>query len=163
MGNEVVVRLGFFSGVFAAMAIWELLARRRALTASKRARWFGNSGLVLLNSVLVRSLVPIPPVGMALLAQERGWGALNNFGLPYWLGVAVGVVSLDCVIYLQHVMFHAVPLLRRIHSMHHADVDLDVTSGLRFHPIEIIMSVGIKLSAVMVTRPRWLYWYSRYY
>jgi len=89
-------------------------------------------------------------VSMALLAQKSGWGLLNNFVLPYWLEVAVGVIVLDLIIYLQHVMFHTVPVLWRLHMMHHADLDFDVTTGLRFHPIEMILSMGIKLSAVVL-------------
>jgi sterol desaturase/sphingolipid hydroxylase (fatty acid hydroxylase superfamily) len=150
MSNEVVIRLGFFFGIFALMAMCEVLAPRRSLTTSKAGRWLNNLSITFLNPVVVSLVSPIMPVSMALLAQKSGWGLLNNFNLPYWLEVAVGVIVLDLVIYLQHVMFHTVPVLWRLHMMHHADLDFDVTTGLRFHPIEMILSMGIKLSAVVL-------------
>ena len=150
MSNEVVIRLGFFFGIFALIAAWELLAPRRSLITSKTRRWLSNLSITFLNSVVVRLVSPIMPVGIALLAQKSSWGLLNNFNLPYWLEVAVGVIVLDLIIYLQHVMFHTVPVLWRLHMMHHADLDFDVTTGLRFHPIEMILSMGIKLSAVVL-------------
>ncbi len=153
INTETIIRLGFFFGIFVLVAIWELLAPRRALTVSKTVRWFSNLTIVFMNPLLVRLILPVIPAGMAALAQERGWGLFNNFSVPYWLAVAMGVMALDCVIYLQHVMVHAVPLLWRVHSMHHTDMDLDVTSGLRFHPIEIILSIGIKLAVIAVIGP----------
>ena len=153
MSYEVVIRLGFFFGVFALIAIWEVLAPRRSLTTSKTVRWLSNLGITFLNPVVVRLVSPIMPVTMALLAQKSGWGLLNNFALPYWLPVVIGVAVLDLVIYLQHVMFHTVPVLWRLHMMHHADLDFDMTTGLRFHPIEVILSMGIKLSIVVVIGP----------
>jgi len=153
MSNESTIRISFFLGVLALMAIWELLAPRRPLTTSKKMRWGSNLAITLINPILLRLVIPVPPVGMAALAQERGWGLLNNFHLPYWLTVIIGMMALDCVIYLQHVMFHSVPLLWRLHKMHHTDMDLDVTSGLRFHPIEIVMSMGIKLATVRIMGP----------
>ncbi|MBA7624343.1 hypothetical protein ES703_31750 [subsurface metagenome] len=153
MSYEVVIRLGFFFGVFALIAIWEVLAPRRSLTTSKTVRWLSNLGITFLNPVVVRLVSPIMPVTMALLAQKSGWGLLNNFALPYWLPVVIGVAVLDLVIYLQHVMFHTVPVLWRLHMMHHADLDFDMTTGLRFHPIEMILSMGIKLSVVVVIGP----------
>ena len=111
-------------------------------------RWISNLGITFLNPLLVRLLLPVLAVSMAAKAQERGWGLLNNFDLPYWLDIVVSIIVLDLFIYLQHVMFHAVPILWRLHMVHHADLDYDVTTGLRFHPIEIILSTGIKLSVV---------------
>lgn len=153
MRNEVTIRLGFFFVVLALMAIWELLAPRRALTISKTARWFANLAIISLNAAVVRLLFPVLPVALGLLAQKKGWGLLNYFDAPYWFAVIAGVIVLDLVIYLQHVMFHAVPALWRLHMMHHADLDFDLTTGLRFHPIEIILSAGIKLAAVVVFGP----------
>ncbi len=148
MNPEITIRLSFFFSIFILLALWELLNPRRALGTSKKMRWFNNLVIVLLDTVIVRLLFPLVPVSMALLAQERGWGLFNNLGVPYLLEVTVSVIMLDFVIYLQHVLFHAVPLLWRFHMVHHADLDLDVTSGMRFHPIEIILSMGIKLAAV---------------
>jgi sterol desaturase/sphingolipid hydroxylase (fatty acid hydroxylase superfamily) len=126
----------------------ELLAPRRTLTTSKARRWFTNLALVLLNPLSVRLVFPVLPIGIALLAEERHWGLLNNVDLPYWLKVAIAVIILDFSIYLQHVLHHAIPLLWRLHMVHHADLDFDVTTGMRFHPIEILLSMGIKLMAV---------------
>ena len=157
MTHEAVIRMGFFFGIFVVMAVWEISVPRRSLTTSKKMRWFSNLGIILLNTVMVQLISLIAtstaPIGMALLAQERGWGLLNNWALPEWLAVLLGVVALDFIIYLQHVLFHAVPVLWRLHSMHHVDLDFDVTTGLRFHPIEIILSLVIKLGAVMVLGP----------
>ncbi len=151
--HETAIRLGFFLGILALMAVWEILAPRRSLTASKAARWASNLGLIFLNTLVLRITLPLAAVGLALLAEERGWGLLNNFPVPVWLAVTLGVVLLDLAIYLQHVMFHAVPLLWRLHMVHHADPDFDVTTGARFHTIEILLSMGIKLGVVAVLGP----------
>lgn len=153
MSDEAAVRLGFFFGMLTLMGVWEWLAPRRTLTTSKSRRWRANLGIVFLDTIAVRLIVPTTAVGMALLAKQRGWGLLNNLDLPGWLALLIGVLALDCVIYLQHVMFHAVPALWRLHMMHHSDLDFDVTTGVRFHPIEIVLSMGIKLAATVVLGP----------
>lgn len=150
LGHEPAVRLGAFFGMFALMAIWEAVAPRRARLLPRRVRWLHNLGLVLVNSLILRLLFPVAAVGFALLAAERGWGLLNAFGVPFWWAVALSVVALDLIIYLQHVMFHAVPLLWRLHRVHHADADIDVSTGARFHPIEILLSMLIKFAAIAV-------------
>lgn len=149
MLNENAIRIGFFFFIFAVVALWEFLRPRRELTTSKKMRWISNLGITFLNPVLVRLLFPVLAVNMAVKAQTRGWGLFNNFELPYGLDIVAGIVVLDLVIYLQHVMFHAIPILWRLHMVHHADLDYDLTTGLRFHPIEIILSMGIKLSVVV--------------
>lgn len=153
MTHEATIRLGFFLGVLALMALWEVLAPRRALATPKATRWIANLGVVIVGTVAVRLLAPITAAGMALLAQQRGWGLLNHIELPAWGAVAAGVLALDFAIYLQHVMFHAVPAFWRLHMMHHSDMDFDVTTGVRFHPIEIVLSMGIKLVAITVVGP----------
>jgi len=153
MENEIAVRLGFFFGVFILVAIWEVVSPRRVLNTSKTIRWISNMGVVLIDTMAVRLLFPVLAVNVALMAQVNGWGLLNYLNMPYWLSVLMGVLILDLIIYLQHVMFHAVPVLWRLHMMHHADLDYDVTTGLRFHPIEIIMSMIIKLTAVAALGP----------
>jgi sterol desaturase/sphingolipid hydroxylase (fatty acid hydroxylase superfamily) len=153
---EPAVRLGCFSGVLLLMAVWEALAPRRRRTVGRPLRWASNLGLVVLNSLAVRFLLPLGAAGMALLAEQRGWGLLNNVGLPGWLAVLVAVVVLDLVIYLQHVLFHAVPLLWRLHLVHHADLDFDVTTGVRFHTIEILLSMLLKVVAVALLGASWL-------
>jgi sterol desaturase/sphingolipid hydroxylase (fatty acid hydroxylase superfamily) len=150
LSYESAIRLGAFGGVLLLMLVWELLAPRRRRTVRRPLRWSGNLGLVALDTLLVRLVIPVGAVGMAFLAAERGWGVLNNLTLPLWLAVALSFVVLDLVIYLQHVMFHAVPALWRLHMVHHADLDFDTTTGVRFHPIEILLSMAIKLGAVVL-------------
>src|SRR5207237_941599 len=113
-------------------------------------RWFSNLGLVTLDALATRWLAPAGVVGVALLAGERGWGLFNNLSLPAWLALALSVVALDFAIYLQHVMFHAVPVLWRLHMVHHADPDIDVSTGLRFHTLEVILSTAIKVAAIVL-------------
>jgi len=151
MDHETSIRLVFFCGVFAIIALWELVAPRRKLTTGKGARWFANLAMVVLDTAIVRLLFPTLPVGIALLAGQRGWGILNTTDIPFSVKVIAGVVVLDFIIYLQHVLFHNLPVLWRIHRMHHTDLDLDVSSGNRFHPLEIILSLGIKLGAIILT------------
>jgi len=151
--HEAAIRLGFFLGIFALMALWEVLAPLRVLTVSKAVRWVNNLGLVALNTVLLRLLFPAAVVGMAAVATEQGWGLLNQFQVPPWITVPVAVIAMDFVIWLQHVMVHAVPALWRLHRVHHADLDYDLTTGARFHPVEIILSMLIKFATIMVLGP----------
>ena len=146
MEHEPALRLGFFVGILVVMAAWEMLAPRRGLTVPKLSRWLNNLTLVALNTVVLRAIVPLAAVGMALLVDEQGWGILNIVSMPYVLAVILAVILLDLAIYLQHVMFHAVPVFWRLHMVHHADLDFDVTTGARFHPIEIILSMGKALT-----------------
>lgn len=150
---EPQIRLGFFLGVFAVMALWEILAPRRGRALSRRVRWTNNLALVTLNTVVLRVLIPTAAVGVALLAEDRGWGLLNLAPPPFWIAVVLSVLVLDLAIYLQHVMFHAVPVLWRLHRVHHADLDIDVTTGARFHPIEILLSMIIKMGVVLALGP----------
>ncbi len=147
---ETGVRLGFFFGILVIMFLWELIAPRRPLTASKTARWSSNLGLVLIDSVFVRLAFPAGMAGVAFLAQQRGWGILNFFELSLLVGIILGVLILDLAIYLQHAMFHSIPLFWRLHMVHHSDMDIDVTTGVRFHPIEILLSMGIKMVVVVL-------------
>ena len=148
LANEPLIRMGFFFGVFALVALWELASPRRALQLTRQQRWTANLGIVLLNTVIVRLVFPAAAVGMAALGVEKGWGLLNNFDVPFWLAVPLAVVAMDFVIWLQHVMVHAVPALWRLHRVHHADLDYDLTTGARFHPIEIVLSMGIKFATI---------------
>jgi sterol desaturase/sphingolipid hydroxylase (fatty acid hydroxylase superfamily) len=153
MANEKVIRMGAFFGILGVMALWEILAPRRALTMSKAIRWINNLGIVFFNSFLVRLIFPAAAVGMASFARSQGWGMFNYFELPFWPIVITSVVIMDFIIYLQHVMVHAVPALWRLHRMHHADLDFDVTTGARFHPLEIILSMLIKFATIVVLGP----------
>jgi len=147
---EPVIRLSFFLGIFAVVALWEAAAPRRQRSLSRWQRWPSNLGIVALNTVVVRLLFPVAAVAMAFKASASGWGLFNLTQLPLWLEMLLAVIILDGVIYLQHVMVHAVPVLWRLHRMHHADLDYDVTTGARFHPVEIVLSMLIKLSVVAV-------------
>jgi sterol desaturase/sphingolipid hydroxylase (fatty acid hydroxylase superfamily) len=146
--DEPGVRLVAFAGIFALMAAWEMLAPRRDQKLGRSTRWPSNIGIVVLDTVLVRLVFPTTAVGLALIAEAREWGLFHALDLPAWASVVLAVAALDFAIYLQHVLFHAVPALWRLHRMHHADLDIDVTTGARFHPIEILLSMGIKLGVV---------------
>ncbi|HUY90595.1 MAG TPA: sterol desaturase family protein [Pirellulales bacterium] len=150
---EIAVRLGCFGGILLVMALWELLAPRRPLTVRKAPRWASNLGLVAMNVVLARSLAPIAAAAAALVAESRSWGLLHLADWPAWLEIALAVAAFDLAIYLQHVMFHAVPALWRLHMVHHADLDFDVTTGLRFHTLEIVLSALFKLAVVVLVGP----------
>jgi len=150
---ETTIRLGFFFGMFCVMALWELLAPRRVLTQSKSARWINNIALVIVNTVVVRIVLPTAAVGVAAYATEQQWGLFNQLNSPAWLAVIISVILLDGLIYMQHVMFHAVPAFWRLHRVHHADMDFDVTTGARFHTIEILLSMLIKFAAILLLGP----------
>ena len=137
LANELPIRLGFFFGVFGVMALWELISPRRRLRTSKAVRWINNLGLVFFNSFVLRLVFPAAAVGMAVFAAEQGWGLFNYFDTPLWLAVLLSVAAMDFFIWLQHVMVHAIPVLWRLHRVHHADLDFDVTTGARFHTLEI--------------------------
>ncbi|MEJ2592557.1 MAG: sterol desaturase family protein, partial [Candidatus Thiodiazotropha sp.] len=151
--HDVGIRLGFFVGIFALMAVWELRTPQRPLSVSKAGRWLSNLGLVAFNSLLLRLLFPAAAVGLAAVAQEKSWGILNTAELPLLPATLIAVIAMDFVIYLQHVMVHAVPVLWRLHRVHHADLDYDVTTGARFHPIEIVLSMLIKFATILVLGP----------
>jgi sterol desaturase/sphingolipid hydroxylase (fatty acid hydroxylase superfamily) len=150
---ETTIRLSCFAGVFVAMALWELAAPRRPLTVRKSLRWINNLGLVGLNVILVRLVLPLSALGTAAMGAERGWGLLNHWPAPGWVRFLIAVAALDFAIYLQHILFHAVPALWRLHMVHHADLDFDVTTGLRFHTLEILVSTFIKIAAVAALGP----------
>jgi len=151
--HESTIRLGFFLGVFTLMALWELLAPRRPLTQSKTTRWFNNITLVVLNTALLRIVFPTAAVGMADHAALLQWGLFNQVTVPAAVAILASIIILDAAIYLQHVMFHAVPVLWRLHRVHHADLDFDVTTGARFHPVEILLSMLIKFAVIILLGP----------
>lgn len=153
MANEKIIRMSFFFSILIVMALWEIAAPRRALTVSKAVRWVNNLGLVFFNSFLLRVIFPAAAVGMAAFTSTNGWGIFNYYEVPFWVAVVASVVILDFIIYLQHVMVHAIPALWRLHRMHHADLDFDVTTGARFHPLEIILSMLIKFATIVVIGP----------
>ncbi len=153
IGSESEIRLGFFVALFVLFAAWEAASPRRRRTLTRRIRWVSNLGLTAINSLLPPLIVPIAAVGAALAARENGAGLFNRVEAPQWLAFAGSVVALDFIVYLQHRMFHAVPVLWRLHRVHHSDVDLDVSSGVRFHFAEILISLGIKIAAILLLGP----------
>jgi sterol desaturase/sphingolipid hydroxylase (fatty acid hydroxylase superfamily) len=145
---EIAVRVASYAAVFAVMALWEWAAPRRRLKVGRSRRWLGNLGVLAVDIVAVRLLAPTAAVGVALIVAAHGWGLFPLLMLPIWAAIPLGFVALDLVIYTQHVVFHHVPLLWRMHRMHHADLDIDVTTGVRFHPFEILLSLAIKMAAI---------------
>jgi sterol desaturase/sphingolipid hydroxylase (fatty acid hydroxylase superfamily) len=149
LAQEPLIRLGAFALVLGAMMAAEAALPRRGRGFSRLRRWPSNLGIVALNSLLLRLVFPTAAIGVAIAIEGQGVGLLPWLGLPGWLAVILAVVLLDLAIYFQHVMFHAVPAFWRLHRMHHADLDFDVTTGLRFHPLEILLSMLIKLAVVV--------------
>lgn len=154
LSNEKEIRMGFFFGMLIIIAVWELLAPKRALTISKSVRWINNLGLVFFNSFILRVLFPAAAVGVAVFAAEQGWGLFNYYNdVPFLVATIAAIIIMDFVIYVQHVMVHAIPVLWRLHRLHHADLDYDVTTGSRFHTLEIILSMLIKFATILLLGP----------
>ena len=147
--HQTALRLALFLAVLAAMAAWEHAAPARAPREPWTRRWRTNLGVAVFNTLLLRVALPTTAIGMAELAAAQGWGLFNQYPVAGWLAVAAGVAALDLVVYFQHVMFHAVPALARLHAAHHADPDFDTTTGIRFHPAEIVLSMFIKYAAIV--------------
>jgi sterol desaturase/sphingolipid hydroxylase (fatty acid hydroxylase superfamily) len=145
---EPAIRIAVFAGVLALMALWELRAPRRPLAVGRARRWPGNLGVVAVDTLVLRLLLPGAAVGVAAAGEARGWGVLPALGLSGWPAGVIAFAALDLAVYLQHVLFHSLPVLWRLHRMHHADLDFDVTTGGRFHPVEILLSMGWKLAIV---------------
>ncbi|WP_245806437.1 sterol desaturase family protein [Francisella halioticida] len=148
MHYETIIRLGFFIGIFLVIALWELFAPMRKLKIPKKKRWLNNLVLVVLNTLAVKFIFPTTAVGIALLCGHYSLGILNILQIPLWFKVVIAFLVLDFAIYTQHVLFHYLPLLWRFHKVHHIDLDYDVTTGLRFHPIEIVLSMLIKFAVI---------------
>lgn len=151
--REAIIRLGVFAFVFVTMLIWELITPRRNLSVSKAIRWTNNLGLFVLNSIVLRLMFPAAAVGIAFSVADMGWGLFNLVALPFWFEVAAAVLLLDLAIYLQHRLMHQVTLLWRLHRVHHADLDIDLTTGSRFHTFEIILSMLIKWLVILLLGP----------
>jgi len=147
---ETQIRLAAFFGILCIMAAWEFARPGLRQILPRLKRWPGNLGIVVLDSVAVRLVFPVLPVGVAAWAVGEGWGLFNALAAPGWLALVASVIVLDLAIYAQHVMFHKVPVLWRLHRMHHADQAIDVTTGARFHPIEILLSIVIKMAVVVL-------------
>jgi len=148
--HESMIRLGCFCSVLLAMMLWEWRQPRRVLSLPRAQRWPANLGIIVVDNLIVRLLFPVLAVGMAELAQAHGWGLLQLLAVPTPLAILIALLLLDLTVYAQHVAFHRLPLLWRLHRMHHSDTDFDVTTALRFHPLEIMLSLLIKLAAVLL-------------
>ena len=150
MTNEAGIRLGFFISIMAIMMLWEVGSPRRAQQYRRPLRWTNNLSLVVLNTLILRLIFPAAAVGAALFSAEYQTGLFYRVSLPGWLAILLSMVLLDLLIYFQHRLFHKIPLLWRLHRMHHADLEFDVTTGLRFHPLEILLSMLIKIGLVVL-------------
>ena len=148
--HESIIRLGCFFTVLLAMMLWEWRRPRRNLSLPRTRRWPANLGIIVVDSIVLRLVFPILAVGAAGLAEARGWGLFNGMEAPFWLAFIASLLLLDLIIYAQHVVFHKIPVLWRLHRMHHTDLDFDVTTALRFHPLEIVLSMLIKLVVVVI-------------
>lgn len=149
LAGEPTIRLGVFAGILLAMMAWEVLAPKRALSQARWLRWSGNLGAVIVGSLLVRAIFPLGATAVAGLAAHKGIGLFNMLPLPFPLSVLLSVLVLDLAVYAQHMAFHRVPLLWRLHRMHHADLDFDTTTGIRFHPFEFVISLAVKMTVIL--------------
>ncbi len=151
--GEAGLRLGVFLCVFIVMAAAEAMRPKRQLSHDRRRRWFTNLSIVVLDSAVVRLMgalaIPLVAVSAAIYAAQQGWGFFNWLDWPVWVEWLVVIVLLDLAIWFQHLVSHKVPVLWRLHRMHHADVDIDVTTAIRFHPIEIALSMLWKIVCVV--------------
>ena len=153
LANEPLIRLRFFLGILLAMALWEVAAPRRRREIPRLLRWSNNLGIVIVDTLLVRLTFPIVAVALAVIAEERGWGLFNAVALPTWLEVLATVLIFDLAIWTQHLVTHKVPVLWRFHRVHHADRDFDVSTAIRFHPVEIAFSMLLKIGLVYLIGP----------
>ena len=150
MDNEPYIRLACFIVIFAGVAFWECVSPRRPQQISRWVRWPSNIGISLINAVLVRVISPSALIGIALVAEHQDWGVFHQLAIPPWLDILFAIALLDLAVYFQHRIFHKVPILWRLHRMHHADLEFDVTTGFRFHPIEILLSLAFKIFIVVL-------------
>jgi sterol desaturase/sphingolipid hydroxylase (fatty acid hydroxylase superfamily) len=148
MTTETVLRLGVFFGIFLAMALWEVGAPMRRLAVSRLRRWGTNWAISILDAVMVRLLFGAAATGAALDALGGGWGVFNLLDWPGWAEFALAFLALDLAIWFQHLISHKIPVLWRLHRVHHADRDMDVTTAIRFHPVEIALSMGLKIGLI---------------
>lgn len=150
LAYEPALRTGIFLLVLSAMLVWEVLAARRLERIPRSSRWPGNFAAVVLGAITVRVVFPLTAAGLALMASDRGWGFLNQAEIPLYIAIPLSVLVLDIAVYFQHRMFHALPWLWRLHRMHHADLEFDASTGLRFHPIEVLLSMALKMLIVLL-------------
>ncbi|WP_054005307.1 sterol desaturase family protein [Cypionkella psychrotolerans] len=150
LNHEPTIRMTAFPAVLIGMMLWEVATPRRRQEIPKVLRWMNNLSLVVIDTAILRLTLPVLAVGLAGIADANGWGLFNMIDLPLWVAVIASILMLDLAIYLQHIVFHAVPGLWLLHRVHHADLEFDATTGLRFHPVEIVLSMAVKLALVVV-------------
>ena len=154
--NEPTIRLAVFLGLFGVLALSEYLRPRRPLVTSKSHRWFTNFAIVVIDSVVVRLIFPAAAVGVALWAQANGYGLFNATSVAVWIAGLVSIISLDFAVWFSHLLSHKVPIFWRFHRMHHSDRDIDVSTAIRFHPVEIVLSMIYKVAwVVALGAPAW--------
>ncbi len=156
MENEVTIRLAVFLGLFALLALAEVLLPRRNRDIKRAPRWFANISLIIIDSITIRlmaAVLPVMAVTAAVDANAHGWGLLGLVAWPNWLEVILAILILDLVIWAQHLITHKIPFLWRLHQVHHADTDMDVTTAIRFHPIEIALSMLLKIVVIYALGP----------
>ncbi|MEL6289834.1 MAG: sterol desaturase family protein, partial [Pseudomonadota bacterium] len=155
--SEGMIRFAAFGGIFVLMALLELALPRRELSQSRRTRWTTNLLIAGVDTLIVRLMgmlaVPLVALAAAIYAQSQGWGLFNLVDWPLWLEFVAAIVLLDLAIYGQHVASHRIPFLWRLHKVHHSDVDIDVTTAIRFHPGEIALSMLFKIALVFLIGP----------
>ena len=150
MFNSNIIIYSFFVGIFVFILILERFFSAKISKLNRLTRWYSNLSIAIINNVIVSFLIPISVISLAMFASENKIGILNNIDLPYYISVILSIIILDLIIYWQHRLFHFIPILWRLHRMHHTDLDFDVTTGIRFHPIEIVLSTIIKGVVVMI-------------
>lgn len=156
MDHEATLRLAVFLGLFALFATLEALAPRRVRSQPRSARWVTNWSITILNALMLRGMafaLPLLAVGAAMDADAQGWGLFNLIPLPGWVEVVLAILILDFAIWAQHLITHKVPVLWRLHRVHHADVDIDVSTAIRFHPVEIALSMVLKIGLIYILGP----------
>ena len=156
MAHELALRLSVFLGLVALFAVWERLTPRRHLALPRAGRWMTNGAMAVLDTLTLRLMalvLPVLAVGAAVDAGQLGWGMFNRLDWPVWVEVVLALVILDFAIWGQHWITHRVPLFWRFHRVHHADRDMDVTTAIRFHPVEIAASMGVKIVLVYLLGP----------
>jgi sterol desaturase/sphingolipid hydroxylase (fatty acid hydroxylase superfamily) len=151
--HELWLRTAAFAAVFAAVALWEMLRPRRPRQLGRSTRWLTNLGLLALDTLVLRLVFPAAAVGAAVLAEEAQLGILRWLAWPVPISLLLSLLALDLAVYLQHAVFHAIPLFWRLHLVHHADPEFDVSTGLRFHPAEILISMLWKIAIVLSLGP----------
>ncbi|HEY3487662.1 MAG TPA: sterol desaturase family protein [Gammaproteobacteria bacterium] len=150
ISREPLLRTSIFIFILIILALLESSSPRRRYSVDRKQRWLTNFSLLFTDTLAVRLCFPLAATGVALYAQQRGIGLFNRFELPPYLSWFCGLLILDCLIYWQHRLMHRIPLLWRLHKVHHTDIDLDLSTGIRFHPLEVLLSMLLKTGFILL-------------